>query len=105
MFLQRTLSYMKERRTKGTKGSDEQRRKFKLDSMLDRRKTQMEEVLQKDDTDEDSYRYLVLTALLISIHLICFVENGSFNAVCLPSKFFRKILELDIILRATVLME
>ena len=59
MFLQRTLSYMKDRRTKTTKGSKEQRRAFKIDHMLDNRKTQMEEILQKDDTDDDSYGYVI----------------------------------------------
>ena len=50
---------MKDRRTKTTKGSKEQRRAFKIDHMLDNRKTQMEEILQKDDTDDDSYGYVI----------------------------------------------
>ena len=57
MFLQRTLSYMRDRRTKVSKSSKKKRKEFKLDGMLDSRKTQMDEILQKDDTDDDSYRY------------------------------------------------
>ena len=50
---------MKDRRTKTTKGSKEQRREFKLDDILDNRKTQVEEILQKDDTEDDSYGYVI----------------------------------------------
>ena len=66
MFLQRTLSYMKDRRTKVSKASRKKRKEFKLDGMLDNRKTQMDEILQKDDTDDDSYRYTLSVASLRS---------------------------------------
>jgi len=66
MFLQRTLSYMRDRRTKVSKSSKKKRKEFKLDGMLDSRKTQMDEILQKDDTDDDSYSFHIENFLNIT---------------------------------------
>ena len=64
MFLQRTLSYMKERKTKVTKATRKLRKEFKVDKMLDNRKAQMQEILQKDDTDDDNCRYTIIKTLI-----------------------------------------
>eukprot|EP00795_Rhopilema_esculentum_P009523 gene9523-17265_t len=54
LYLQRSLSYMKDRRTSHADSSKERRKKFKLDDLLDKRKAQLQEIMNKTDDDEFS---------------------------------------------------